>query len=155
MSSEAWQLQIRPGTVCTDVWARSPTSEGQRRPMFSSHQQMRNRENGQTRWGWRARRWCPNPLSPHLFAIEIVKTKQYERRGGRETERGGKFGRVVIRYYISDNLRVPSLTGADKCLHRQWWKNNTSVLHSDNALFWSSENVWRPSDNKRLIIRLQ
>lgn len=122
---EAWQIHIRSGSVCTDTWARSPTSEVQWRPMFSSHQQMYKGGNGQTRWGWA--HWVPGQ---EVMAKTSVTTSVCYWNSAGETakkkrkERGEKFGWEVFRHYISDNLRVPSVTGAANCFHRESRGNN-------------------------------
>lgn len=48
--------------------------------------------------------------------------KKESKEGG--SKRGGKLGREVIRHYISDNLTVPSATGAANCFHREQRGNN-------------------------------
>lgn len=60
------------------------------------------------------------------------KKKGARGEGGKETKRGGKFGRDVIRHYIRNNLRVPSVTGAANCFHRELKGNN---VHLNERLF--------------------
>lgn len=59
--------------------------------------------------------------------IKKIKKKKRE-EGGKETKRGGKFGRDVIRHYIRNKLWVPSVTGAANCFHREL-KGNIVLLN--------------------------
>lgn len=64
--------------------------------------------------------------------IKKKKKKGARGEGGKETKRGGNFGRDVIRHYIRNNLRVPSVTGAANCFHRESKGNN---VHLSEKLF--------------------
>jgi len=97
--------------------ARGPTSEEQRGPMFSSHQQMRKRGTETTSQELMAK--TSVTLS---VCYRNTERKGAREEGGNERERTGTFGREEIRHYISDNLRRPSVIGA--CYQREERGNN-------------------------------
>lgn len=66
------------------------------------------------------------------------KKKKRARKGGGGSKRGGKLGREVIRHYISDNLTVPSATGAANCFHREQRGNNVLLNESLSSRLWKT-----------------
>lgn len=64
------------------------------------------------------------------------KKKKESKEGG--SKRGGKLGREVIRHYISDNLTVPSATGAANCFHREQRGNNVLLNESLSSRLWKT-----------------
>lgn len=71
-------------------------------------------------------------------AGETIKKslKKKSKEGG--SKRGGKLGREVIRHYISDNLTVPSATGAANCFHREQRGNNVLLNESLSSRLWKT-----------------
>lgn len=73
-------------------------------------------------------------------AGETIKKSKKKKRESKEggSKRGGKLGREVIRHYISDNLTVPSATGAANCFHREQRGNNVLLNESLSSRLWKT-----------------
>lgn len=72
-------------------------------------------------------------------AGETIKKSFFKKRARKgESKRGGKLGREVIQHYISDNLTVPSVTGAANCFHREQRGNNVLLNESLSSRLWKT-----------------